>query len=191
MTHDGHSPHAMSGLAAKSIREHWWLFLIEGIVLVVLGAAAILVPQIASLAAAIIFGWVLLFGGAVGLVTTIMGRHAPGFVWSFFSAMVAIAAGVALIGWPEGGVASLTLVLAAFLTIDGVLSTFYALEHRRHGSQRWIWLLVNGVLDLVLATLIILWFPAVAPWVLGLILGIDLVFAGTGLIAIALAARAA
>ena len=182
---------AMPGLPgnAKSIREHWILFLIEGAVLVVLGAAAILLPGIATLAATIFFGWLLVIGGGVGLVTTLMGRRAPGFVWSLLSAVIAIAAGIILIGWPMSGMLSLTLVLAAFLAIDGFVSIFYALEHRRHASQRWIWVLVNGVLDLFLAGLILLWLPHSAVWVLGLLLGIDLVFGGTSLIAMALAAR--
>lgn len=184
-------PDLLPGLPGnpKTVRAHWRLFLIEGVVLTVLGAAAIVVPQIATLAATLFLGWLLLIGGGVGFVTTILGRHAPGFVWSLFSAMAAIVAGAALVGWPAGGMLSLTLVLAAFLTIDGFLSILYALEHRRHDSQRWIWILINGVLDLVLAALIVWWLPHSAAWVLGLILGIDLIFAGTGLIAMALAAR--
>ena len=99
--------------------------------------------------------------------------------------------GGALIFWPLGGMLSLTLVLAVFLAIDGTASIFYALAHRRHGSQRWSWVLVNGVLDLILAAVIVWWLPVSAVWVLGLILGIDLVFAGTALIAMALGARPA
>lgn len=191
MTERPHLSDALPGLPGnlKSIREHWVLFLIEGIVLLILGAAAIVVPQIATLAATFFFGWLLVVGGGVGLVTTFMGRHAPGFVWSLFSALVAIVAGAALIWWPVGGMVSLTLVLAAFLTVDGFVSIFYALDHRRHNSQRWIWPLVNGVLDLLLAALIVWWLPGSAVWVLGLFLGIDLIFAGTSLIAMALAAR--
>ena len=185
------TPGVMPGLplSPKSVRDHWVLFLIEGIVLLVLGAGAILIPTVATLAATIFFGWLLIIGGLVGFVSTIVGRHAPGFVWALLSALIAVVAGVVLIAWPVGGMLSLTLVLAAFLAIDGAISIFYALEHRRHGSQRWTWVLVNGVLDLFLAALILWWFPAAAAWVLGLILGIDLVFAGTSLIAMAIGAR--
>ncbi len=191
MNDAGQTPDTLPGFPGrpKSVREHWVLFLIEGIVLVVLGAAAIVLPSIATLAATFLFGWLLIVGGIVGLTTTIMSRHAPGFIWSLLSAAVAIIAGAALILWPVGGMLSLTLVLAAFLAIDGVVSIFYGLEHRRHGSQRWTWVLVNGVLDLLLAALIVWLLPNSAAWVLGLILGIDLVFAGTSLIAMALAAR--
>lgn len=177
------------GIARKTVRDHWVLFLIEGAVLILLGAGAIVLPTLAGLAATIFFGWLLLIGGGVGLISTIMGRHAPGFGWSLVSALAAIVAGAMLIGWPVGGLLSLTLVLAAFLAIDGVVSIFYALEHRAHASQRWGWVLVNGVLDLLLAGLILWWLPGAAAWILGLILGIDLIFGGTSLVAMAMSAR--
>lgn len=186
-----HTHDTLPGLPGdrRTIHKHWVLFLIEGIVLVVLGAAAIIVPSIASLAATIFFGWLLLIGGGVGLISTLLGRHAPGFGWALFSAVAAIVAGAALVWQPIAGMVSLTLVLAGFLTIDGLISIFYALEHRRHASQRWGWVLINGLLDLLLAALIIWWLPGSAAWVLGLILGIDLVFGGTSLVAMSLAAR--
>lgn len=187
----GDAPGELPGLPLnpKTVHKHWVLFLVEGGLLLVLGAGAILIPTVASLAATIFFGWLLIMGGVVGFVSTIMGRHAPGFVWALASALLAIIAGGLLLFWPIGGMVSLTLVLAAFLTIDGALSVVYALEHRRHGSQRWSWLLVNGVLDLLLAGLIIWWLPQSAAWILGLVLGIDLIFAGSSLIAMAMAAR--
>ena len=89
---------------AQSIRDHWVLFLVEGIVLVVLGVLAIVVPPIATLAVTILIGWLFLISGIVGLVTTFMARHAPGFWWSLLSAVLAIAAGVVLLVWPLSGV---------------------------------------------------------------------------------------
>src|SRR5438132_13997336 len=81
---------------AQAVRDHWVLFLIEGIVLVILGLAAIVVPQIASLAVTILVGWLFLISGIVGLVTTFMARAAPGFWWALRSAVVGIAARPAL-----------------------------------------------------------------------------------------------
>ncbi len=181
----------MAGEVRTALHAHWKLFLIEGIVLLVLGTAAILVPPIASIAVAILLGWLFLVGGIVGLLSAVFGRHAPGFVWSLISAVLAIVAGAALIFWPAGGAQALTLVLTAFLIADGILTIFFALEHRRQLSQRWGWLMVNGVVDLVLAGLIIWMFPGSALWILGLIVGIDFIFGGWSLIAMALAARKA
>ncbi len=174
-----------------ALHRLWKVFLAEGIVLVALGTAAILVPAIASLAVAIVLGWVFLLGGIVGLIAALVGRDGPGFWWAAVSALISIVAGFVLVGWPVGGAVSLTFVLTAFLIADGLVTILFALEHRRQLSQRWGWLTVNGVLDLVLAAIILLALPTSALWALGLIVGIDLVFGGWSLIAIALAARKA
>ena len=107
------------GAVFKSIREHWVLFLVEGIVLVVLGLLAILIPPLASLAVTIFFGWLLLISGIVGLVATFMARQAPGFWWSLLSAALGIVAGVILVVWPVSGTLSLTYLLIAFFLIEG------------------------------------------------------------------------
>ena len=160
-------------------------------VLVILGLGAILLPQIASLAVALVLGWLFLIGGMIGLWTTIMARGMPGFWWSLISAGVTVAAGFLLIGWPVSGAMSLTFILTAFLIADGVLMILFGIEHRRLMSQRWQWFIVNGVIDLILAGIIIAGLPGTAIWVLGLIIGIDLLFGGTSLIAFALAAKRA
>jgi uncharacterized membrane protein HdeD (DUF308 family) len=175
----------------SALHAHWKLFLIEGLILLALGSAAIIVPPIASIAVSIFLGWVFLIGGVVGLIATFAGRQAPGFWWSLISAVLAVAAGVILIGWPVSGALSLTFVLTAFLIADGILTILFAIEHRRQLSQRWGWLLANGVIDLLLAGIIIVMLPGSALWVLGLIVGIDLVFGGWSLIVMAMAARKA
>jgi uncharacterized membrane protein HdeD (DUF308 family) len=171
------------------LSDHWRLFLTEGIILVVLGCAAILVPPLASLAVALVLGALFLTGGIVGLITTFVGRRAPGFWWALISAVLAIVAGLLILGWPVGGVVSLTFVLTAFLVADGLLMILFGLEHRRLLSQRWGWLVENGVLDFLLAAIIVWALPGSAIWALGLIVGVDLVFGGCSLIAMALAAR--
>ncbi|MBV9569322.1 MAG: DUF308 domain-containing protein, partial [Hyphomicrobiales bacterium] len=130
---------------SSSIQEHWVLFLIEGIILVILGLAAIIVPPIATLAVAIFLGWLFLVSGIVGLVTTFWMRQAPGFWWSLLSAVLAIVVGIVLVGWPVSGAISLTLVLIVFFIIEGVASIMFALEHRRELSGRWGWMLASGI----------------------------------------------
>lgn len=173
----------------KSLHHHWRLYIAEGTILMVLGVAAMVIPFFATLAIESFLGWLFFIGGISGLVMTVVGRHAPGFWWSLFSAAVAIAVGTLLLGWQVRGVLSLTFILAAFLAIDGVLTILFALDHRRQLSQRWGWLLVNGVLDLGLAGFIVWALPNSAMWVLGIIVGIDMWFGGFSLIAMALAAR--
>jgi Short repeat of unknown function (DUF308) len=101
-------------VVVSAIHAHWVLFLVEGIVLVLLGAAAIIVPVVATLAFTLVIGWLFLISGIVGLVTTFWMRGVPGFWWALLSAIIAIAAGVVLLLWPISGTLSLTLVLIAF-----------------------------------------------------------------------------
>jgi len=174
---------------ASALHEHWVLFLVEGIILVILGVGAILLPPLATLAVEIIIGWVFLISGIVGLVTTFWMRHAPGFWWSLISGLVGIAAGIVLLLWPLSGALSLTLILIAFFIIEGVASIMYAIEHRSQLTGRWGWMLVSGVIDLFLAAIIFAGLPGTAAWALGLLVGINMVFGGAALIAISLAAR--
>ncbi len=175
--------------AMGALRDGWRFLLIEGIILLVLGAVAIIVPPIATLAVAIILGWLFLISGIVGLVMTFMMRHAPGFWWSLFSAVVGIAAGVALLGWPGAGVLSLTLLLIAFFILEGVATIMYALDHKRELSGRWGLVLASGIVDLVLAAIIFAGLPGTAAWALGLLVGINMLFGGAALIGLALHAR--
>jgi uncharacterized membrane protein HdeD (DUF308 family) len=174
---------------AQSVREHWVLFLVEGIILLILGILAILIPVAASLAVTIILGWLFLVSGIVGLVTTFWARHAPGFWWSLLSAVLAIAAGIVLLAWPVSGTISLTLLLIVFFVIEGVASIMFALEHKKELSGQWGWMLVSGIIDLILAVMIWAGLPSTAAWALGLLVGINMLFGGAALIAMALHAR--
>jgi uncharacterized membrane protein HdeD (DUF308 family) len=174
---------------ASAIHAHWQLFLVEGVVLIVLGIAAIIVPVIATLAFTLVIGWLFLISGGVGLVTTFWMRNAPGFWWSLVSAVIALAAGIILILWPISGTVSLTLVLIAFFFIEGVATIMYAIQHRAQLSHRWGWMLASGIVDLILAGIIFAGLPETATWALGLLVGINMLFGGTAMIGMALAAR--
>jgi uncharacterized membrane protein HdeD (DUF308 family) len=172
-----------------AIKAHWGLFLTEGIILVILGIIAIIVPPLATLWAALVIGWLFLISGVVGLYTTFQMRHAPGFWWSLISAIIGIVAGLLLIARPVTGALSLTLVLIAFFVIEGIASIMYSIEHRNQLSGRWGWMLASGIVDLILAGIIFFGLPGTAAWALGLLVGINMLFGGTAMIGMALAAR--
>jgi uncharacterized membrane protein HdeD (DUF308 family) len=174
---------------ATSLREHWLLFLIEGVILVGLGVAAILLPLIATVAVEIFVGWLILLSGILGLFATLRMRHAPGFWWSMLSAILAIAAGIVLLRWPLSGALSLTLILTVFFLIEGIASILYALEHRRELSGRWALMLGSGGIDLILSIILFLGLPGSAAWAIGLLVGINMVFGGSAVMAMALHAR--
>jgi uncharacterized membrane protein HdeD (DUF308 family) len=172
-----------------AVRAHWKAFLIEGILLVILGLAAMIVPPLASLAVTILVGWLLLISGIAGLALTVWARGMPGFWWSLISAVLALVAGIILLAQPAQGVYTLTLVIGVYFVAEGVATIMYALEHRRELSARWPWLLVAGIFDILIAFMIISGLPGSAEWAIGLLVGINLVFGGASLIGVALAAR--
>jgi uncharacterized membrane protein HdeD (DUF308 family) len=173
----------------QALHDHWVLYLVEGVVLLVLGAIAIIIPPLATLAATILFGWLFLISGVVGLVTSFMMRAAPGFWWSLISAALGVLVGGWLLAQPVSGAVSLTILLVAFFIIEGVVTIMFALDHKRELSGRWGWMLVSGVVDLVLGAMILAGLPSTAIWAIGLLVGINMVFGGSALIAMALHAR--
>jgi len=175
----------------ESLRRHWGWYLVEGIVLVALGVGAVLIPVIATLAVTLVLGWILLMSGVIGLITTFRATGAPGFTWSLISGILGVIVGLLLLGWPFQGTLSLTAVLIAFLLIEGIATILYALEHRRGLFGRWGWLFASGIVDVILAVILIISLPGAALWALGLLVGINLIFGGWVLILMALFARGA
>ncbi len=173
----------------EALHRHWVLYLIEGLILLALGLVAIVIPPLATIAATILFGWLFLVSGVVGLFTSFMMRAAPGFWWSLISAVLGIVVGFWLLAQPVSGAISLTLLLIAFFIIEGVVTIMFALDHKRELSGRWGWMLVSGVVDLLLAAVILSGLPGTAAWAIGILVGINMAFGGSALVAMALHAR--
>jgi uncharacterized membrane protein HdeD (DUF308 family) len=175
----------------NALHRHWKLYLFEGILLLVLGTIAIIVPPLATLAVTAVLGWLFLISGAMGLFTSFMLRQAPGFWWSLLSAVIGLAAGLLLLAWPVSGALSLTLLLVAFFLIEGIASIMFALDHKHELTGQWGWMLFSGVVDVVLAFVIFTGLPGTAGWALGLLVGINMIFGGWALVLLSLAARKA
>lgn len=174
---------------AKSLHDHWVLFLVEGIVLLVLGALAIILPPLATVAVTIVLGWLFLVSGVMGLITTLWMRAAPGFWWGLISALLGIVVGIMLLASPLRALVPLTILLVAFFIIEGITSIMFSMDHKRELSGRWGWMLVSGVVDLILAVIIFAGLPGTAAWAIGLLVGINMIFGGAALTAMALHAR--
>ena len=186
------SPEEFSRLQFKmsqAVKAHWKAFLFEGILLAVLGIAALILPPLASLATAIFLGWMFLISGIGGLIVTYWARSTPGFWWSLISAALAVLAGMLLLARPMQAVLTLTIVLGAYFLAEGVTTIMYALEHRRELSSRWTWLLISGLVDIAISFMVITGLPSSAEWAIGILVGINLLFGGATLIGMALAAR--
>jgi uncharacterized membrane protein HdeD (DUF308 family) len=173
----------------SAIRKHWVLFLIQGVIMVILGILAVGEPMVASIAVTLFAGWLFLFSGIVGLAGLFTAHRVPGFIWALITAILAIIVGIYLIWRPLSGMVSLTLAIGAFFGAQGIVQIITAIEHRRV-LRSWGWVVLTGIANVILALIIWGGFPGTADWVLGLLFGINLLLWGFSLIMTAIACRA-
>lgn len=168
---------------AETIRKYSTWFMIYGIALILLGAIAIIAPGFATLAASVLLGWLLLISGVFGVVAALWaGASAPGFWWHLLTAVLYLLAGIALLWHPVAGALTLTIILAAYLLAAGITKIVLAFRYRRALPAAWGWVLVSALVDIALGLLIVSGLPGSSPWVLGLLIGIDLLFTGVALV---------
>ena len=174
---------------AATLRKYSTWFVLYGVVLILLGAFAIAAPGIATLAVELMVGWLLVFSGVFGLIAVFSaGMTAPGFWWNLLSSIVYLLAGIVLLARPVAGAITLTIILAAYLLASGVVHIALAFSYRNE-IPGWPWVLLSAVVDIILALLIISGFPGTAAWVLGLLVGINLVMLGVAIVAVAIGCR--
>jgi len=172
-----------------TIRLHWLLFLAQGIIMIVLGAMAVIWPQISTLAIDLYVGWMFLISGVLGLFTMFVASEAAGFLWSLLTAALSLFVGVLLLWHPVEGAVSLTLVLISFFIAEGIFQIAAAIRYREAFPDSWGWLLMSGLADLALAAMLIRGWPSTATWALGLIAGLGLITSGLAIVMVAAAAR--
>jgi uncharacterized membrane protein HdeD (DUF308 family) len=179
----------MQRAVTNAFGAHWKLFLFQGVVMVILGVLAILAPVAASIAVAIYVGWLLLISGVIGLIAIVSTHHVHAFLWSLVTAALSVVIGVLLVLMPVQGAISLTIVLTAFFIAEGVFQTAVAIASRQVMAGTWVWMLLSGIADLVLAAIIIAGWPGTAIWALGLLVGVNLLTSGWAVVVAAFAGR--
>ena len=180
------------GLPADTdmLRKHSTWFIVYGVLMIALGMFAIVAPGVATLAVTLMVGWLLLFGGAFGLFAVISGgTSAPAFWWNLLTSIVYFLAGLSVLTRPMAGVITLTIIFAAYLLAGGVMRIMMGFGYRSQIPGAWFWLLFSGIVDLVLAFIIMSGLPGTAEWVIGLLVGINLLMMGFSIVMIALAVR--
>jgi uncharacterized membrane protein HdeD (DUF308 family) len=184
--HEHDEPFPGDTLAAvwrEEIARHWKRFLAVGIACDVVGLFSVAIPLVASISVAVLAGWILLIGGGVQLGHGVRTR----MWWRVLGAALAIVAGALILIFPLEGTISLTVVLVAWFWATGA-TRLVAWWETRGATGSWM-LAANGILSIVLGSLIWADLPSSASWAIGLLVGIDLVFTGSALIMSAFAAR--
>jgi len=166
-------------------KSRFWLALL-GIVLIVVGLVAISSPFIPTLASVIVLGVLLIIGGVVEIIDAFLGRGWRGFWLHLLTGILYLVVGFLMVQRPLAAAAFFTLMIAAAFFIGGLFRSIVALVERFHG---WGWVLLNGVITFALGILIWQEWPDAAFWVIGLFIGIDMLFAGWSLVIAALTAH--
>lgn len=171
------------------LQHHWGWFLSLGMALIVLGATAISLPLLAALTIEILLGWILVISGLTHVTHAFWERRWRGFMLELLSGILYLVIGLILLAYPLQGVLTLTLLLAIFLIIEGGFKIILA--WRLRPLPNWGWALVSGLIALLLGVMIWGRWPTTATWVIGLFIGIDLIFGGWSMVMVALTARRA
>lgn len=163
--------------------------LLIGILLIVLGIAAIAVPNVSTIVAETWIALILISAGAAKLVYSFQTRDQGGFIWKLLLSILYIATGVMLFVYPLTGVLTLTLLVGSFLLTEGVFNLILAFRLRP--QENWTWVLVDGIITLVLGAMIWFQWPFNAPWLIGTLVGVSVLFTGFSRVMLSLNARSA
>ncbi len=171
----------MQMLSGRSLRVS-----VLGAMLVLVGVFALSFPVMATVNSAVVFGVLLITGGLLQLGGAFCAKGWSGVLTTVLGGLLCLFMGVVLIDRPVMAAAELTLVLAIFMVASGLVRLVAALILRFSG---WGWTLLNGVITLFLGVLIWRHWPGDGLWVIGVLVGIELVFCGWSLVMLGLAVR--
>jgi uncharacterized membrane protein HdeD (DUF308 family) len=147
-----------------------------GVLLILCGILALLMPAVAALATALVFAWLLIIGGAVEMAYAFHTRGQKGFGWKLASAILTLLLGIAILVVPLAGVASLALLVGAFLFVGGISRTILSFQLKP--ERGWGWVLFDGLLSIVVAVLIAIGWPQTSLAFIGLLVGFTLISTG-------------
>ena len=170
------------------LAQHWGWFLAFGAGLLVLGVAAVARSVTATIASMLFFGWLLIIASVLEIAEAIMVWHWAGFFHHSLAAILFGLAGILLVAMPVISAEVLTVLMAMFFITGGL---FQLIASFAIGSSGWGWQAADGIITFGLGVLVLAQWPSSGFWVIGLFIGIDLIFYGCAWIALALGLRAA
>jgi uncharacterized membrane protein HdeD (DUF308 family) len=154
-----------------------WLRVLLGIVLIIGGVIVLGDVAMASFFSAIVIGIVAIVGGAFEIIHAFWTKGWGGFIWHVVLGVLYIIAGIYILNQPVAGLLALTWIIAIVFLASGVVRLFVGFQYWSEGG----WLLVlSGVFGIIAGIIILSGWPESSLWVLGLLLGIDLIFSGVG-----------
>ncbi len=166
--------------------HHWGWFLAFGIVLALLGLAAMIRSFSTTVASMLFFGWLLIFGGAIEFIESFMVGHWAGFFLHLLAAVLLLFTGTLFISRPLISAEVATFVMSLFFLAGGVYEIVASLWFHLQGLG---WHVLRGVLSMVLGGLLLAQWPFAGLWVIGFFVGIYLLVSGIDWMGIAIGLR--
>lgn len=172
---------------AKQLKSKWGWFVLLGVILIILGTFALSYSVLATLTSVIVIGILMIAGGLAQLIHAWTLRSLSSFLlWTLVGILYIVAGGFA-IRYPVQGAEVLTMLLGASLIAVGVLRLGIWLMNR--GQEGWVWLAFSGIVSLITGLLIAFAWPGIGLWLIGLVLGVDLLFQGWSMLWLGLALK--
>jgi uncharacterized membrane protein HdeD (DUF308 family) len=147
-----------------------------GVLLIIVGFLALLMPEIAALATVLTLAWLLAFAGVVEIVHAFQTRHRSGFGWKLAAGIITLLVGIGILFFPVAGIATLALWIGALIFAGGIVRVILAFRVRP--AKGWGWVLFDGILSIVIGLLIAWGWPASSIAFIGLLTGFWLLFSG-------------
>lgn len=160
----------------EAVRRYSLWYQIEGLLLIAAGMLSIVYPFFSSVAVVVLLGWLMIVAGLAQAVNTFGARHVPHFWLQLVSVILAVLIGVLFLRDPAQGLMTITLLLIVFFLVEGMSKTVFALTIRPYPN--WIWVLASGLIGIALAVVLLVALPVTATWLIGVLLGVELVSVG-------------
>lgn len=176
----------LPSVGVDELRKKWGWFLALGILMIVGGTIALGASVLMTVFSMVLLGWLMIFGGVMEAVHAFACKKWSGFFIDLLTGLLYLVVGFMIIANPGAAAEALTLLIAVFLIFGGIFRVGLAISVR---YQNWVWLLIHGVIDLVLGILIWHQWPYSGLWVIGLFVGIDMLFNGWALVMLSLTAK--
>ncbi len=174
---------SLAGVAKQSVG--WAIAL--SVLLILAGFLAIVLPPVAGIGVTIVVAWLLMLGAVAHLALAWHIRPTGGMYLELLVGLLYLAVAVYMLVWPVAGLASLTLLLACYLTAKGILVSILAFRIRHHSGSGWLFF--DGAVSIILGAMIGLSWPSSSEWAIGTLIGISMLFAGATRLPMAMAAR--
>ncbi len=176
----------LAKIGVEELKKKWGWFLALGVLLIVVGTIALGSAFLMTVFSMVLLGWLMVFGGILEAVHAFACKKWSGFFIDLLTGLLYLVVGFMILANPAATAEVLTLLIAVFLIFGGIFRVVLSIGVQ---YQNWGWLLLHGVISVVLGVLIWRQWPESGFWVIGMFVGIDMIFNGWTLVMLSLAAK--